>query len=132
MREQSSTTHPLSLPGCAVLTKGHGATVAGVFVHEPQAAHPAGILVLDRAAPEFTDAALRSSAVVVETGSRLAHLVVVCREAGIPVIRVPGGVSLFPEGSPGFLCPRTGAVTLALAQETLSDSATLVPPCPKT
>lgn len=98
-----------------VLARGHGAEVTGVFVHLPEQAHKKGILVLSSADAEHTDAALRSSAVVVEAGSRLAHLVIVCREAGIPVVRAPDGVSRFPAGVTGTLCPSTGSVALDLA-----------------
>ncbi|MCC5612706.1 hypothetical protein LC612_39960 [Nostoc sp. CHAB 5834] len=81
-----------------VLARGSRAEYAGAVVHDPAAADIENILVLDSAAPEYAPAAMSSLAVIVETGSKLAHMTVVSRESRVPVIRVENARKLFLEG----------------------------------
>lgn len=70
-----------------VLARSDKSYVSGEVIHDPALADAEKVLVLKSADPQFADAALRCAAVIVETGSKLAHLVVVSREAAVPVIR---------------------------------------------
>lgn len=81
-----------------VLARGAQSYFYGQVIHDPALAHADAILVLERASPEFAPAALKCKAVVVETGSKLAHLVVVSREAQVPVVRLANARTLFPAG----------------------------------
>lgn len=80
------------------LARGKDSYVYGEVIHDPMKASKESILVLKEARPEYAAAALKCAAVIVETGSKLAHLVVVSREESIPVIRVPGATTRFHEG----------------------------------
>lgn len=46
------------------------------------------IIVLRTASPKYLPVLLKSSAVVCEEGSLLSHLAIVCRELGIPFIKI--------------------------------------------
>lgn len=81
-----------------VLARGPRTEYAGTVVHDPANADIENILVLDSAAPEYAPAAMSSLAVIVETGSKLAHMTVVSRESRVPVIRVENARKLFLEG----------------------------------
>lgn len=81
-----------------VLAHGKENFVAGEVIHDPDEAAKDKILVLDQARPEFAPAALKCAGVIVQTGSKLAHLVVVSREESIPVVRLPDALHRFPEG----------------------------------
>lgn len=81
-----------------VLARPEESFFTGPVVHDPALADSESILVLKAAAPQYADAALRSKAVIVETGSALAHLVVVSREAKVPVVRVDNALLHFPLG----------------------------------
>lgn len=81
-----------------VLARGKSNYVAGVVTLDPLKASKETILVLKEASPEYAAAALKCAAVIVETGSKLAHLVVVSREESIPVIRVTDATRLYKEG----------------------------------
>jgi phosphohistidine swiveling domain-containing protein len=78
-----------------VLARGKDDYVFGEVIHDPQLAGEDKILVLKTAAPEHAPAALRCKAVIVESGSKLAHLVVVSREEAIPVIRAEAALERF-------------------------------------
>lgn len=80
------------------LARGSSKQVYGQVIHDPALAHAEAILVVKSASPEYADAALKCKGVVVETGSKLAHLVVVSREESIPVIRVPNATERFLPG----------------------------------
>lgn len=56
------------------------------------------ILVIPHAGPEFDVIARKAGLVICETGSRMAHLAVVGREFGLPLIRIEGACSKFKEG----------------------------------
>lgn len=89
-----------ALLGCSftVLAKGPAPSFAGTVVHDLERAGPDKVLVLGTASPDAASAARACAGVIVETGSQLAHLVVVSREAAVPVIRIEGARSRFPSG----------------------------------
>lgn len=60
--------------------------------------HKLNILVIPHAGPEFDVIARKAGLVICETGSRMAHLAVVGREFGLPLIRIEGACSKFKEG----------------------------------
>lgn len=55
------------------------------------------ILVIPHAGPEFDVIARKAGLVICETGSRMAHLAVVGREFGLPLIRIEGACLKFKE-----------------------------------
>ena len=81
-----------------ILARGPANSVNGEVIHDPSLADKTKILVVSTASPEYADAALKCAAVVVEVGSKLAHLAIVSREEGIPVIRIEGALAKFPAG----------------------------------
>lgn len=56
------------------------------------------ILVIPHAGPEFELQAHKAGLVISEVGGKLAHLVVVGREMGLPLIRIDNAMNLFKEG----------------------------------
>ena len=56
------------------------------------------ILVIPHAGPEFDLLARRAGLVICEVGGRLAHLVIVGREFGLPLVRVDDACKTFREG----------------------------------
>lgn len=56
------------------------------------------ILVVKTAGVEHELAALRAGAVISETGGPLAHLVTVCRERGIPIVRMDKATQTYRSG----------------------------------
>lgn len=56
------------------------------------------ILVIPTAGPEYDVIARKAGLVICETGSRMAHLAVVGREFGLPLIRIEGACERFKEG----------------------------------
>ncbi len=96
-----------------VLARGKEDYLSGTVTHDPLQASKDRILVLKAAAPEFADAALRSKAVIVETGSKLAHLVIVSREESIPVVRMDHAVERFREGRRVSIDFKDGSIELS-------------------
>ena len=86
-----------------ILAKGSSSFVKGEITFDPENTSNEHILVLDSADPDMAIYALRSKAVVVETGSKLAHLVVVSREESIPVIRISQAKKKLVEGKTLFI-----------------------------
>jgi phosphohistidine swiveling domain-containing protein len=82
-----------------ILARGKENYVTGEVIHDPQLADTDKILVVHSASPEYAYAAVRCKAVIVETGSKLAHLVIVSREEGIPVLRTDSAVETFKAGT---------------------------------
>lgn len=74
---------------CAVLSGG--AEVTGRVGLE--------VVVLPNLSPAHTEAVLGAKAVIAERGGELVHLAIVAREAGIPMVVVPGALSKFPVGT---------------------------------
>ena len=56
------------------------------------------ILVIPQAGPEFEVQALKAGMVISETGGKLAHLVIVGREFGLPLIRFDNAMKNLSEG----------------------------------
>ena len=56
------------------------------------------ILVIPTAGPEYEIQAMKAGLVISSVGSKLAHLVVVGREMGVPLIRVDNATNKFKEG----------------------------------
>lgn len=96
-----------------LLARGKEDFVAGTVTHDPAQASLEHVLVLKTAAPEFAPAARKCKAVIVETGSKLAHLVVVSREDSVPVLRMAGALERFPEGRRVYISLDSGTVELA-------------------
>ena len=56
------------------------------------------ILVIPHAGPEYDVIARKAGLVICAAGSRMAHLAVVGREFGLPLIRIDGACEKFKEG----------------------------------
>jgi phosphohistidine swiveling domain-containing protein len=57
------------------------------------------ILILPHAGPEYQDMAMKAGLVICEVGGKLAHLAIVGREFGLPLIQVENAYNLFKEGA---------------------------------
>jgi len=95
-----------------VLTRGSEDYVSGEVIHDAELADETKILVLKSAAAEYAPAALKCKAVIVESGSKLAHLVVVSREESIPVIRTENALERFRPGNQVSINFSAGNVSL--------------------
>lgn len=93
-----------------VLSRGSAKRVSGEVTTDPSEASKAHVLVLREASAAHAAAALRSAAVIVEHGSKLAHLVVLSREEAIPVIRVEGATHKFVPGRNVYIDLEAGAI----------------------
>lgn len=78
---------------------------AGLALFEGQVVTPTSknitkndILVIPHAGPEFELQAMKAGLVISEVGGKLAHLVIVGRELGLPLVRVDNACTLFKEG----------------------------------
>jgi phosphohistidine swiveling domain-containing protein len=82
-----------------VLTNGGQKEIAGRIVG-PDAKYigPEDILLVPHAGVEFDLPAREASAVICETGGKLAHLVTVCREDNKPIVRVPDALKILQPG----------------------------------
>jgi phosphohistidine swiveling domain-containing protein len=69
-----------------------------VVTPESEHIHRNSILVIPTAGPEYDVIARKAGLVICETGSRMAHLAVVGREFGLPLIRIEGACERFKEG----------------------------------
>jgi phosphohistidine swiveling domain-containing protein len=78
---------------------------------EREARAPEGryLLVIGTADPRYLAYLERAEAVVSEEGGLLNHLAIVCRELGIPFIRLPGATETLREGEWAELSVRSGA-----------------------
>ncbi len=92
--------HEIGRFDCAVLSGG--AEVTGRVGHE--------VVVLPNLSPEHTEAVLKAKAVIAERGGELVHLAIVAREAGVPMVVVPGAVAKFPAGTTVSVDADTGKV----------------------
>lgn len=82
-----------------VICKGNqGGSLKGVVVTDPNEANKESILVLKNADAEYSDALLKSKAVICEYGSKVAHLAIIGRENKIPILRVSDASLIFKEG----------------------------------
>jgi len=57
------------------------------------------ILILPHAGPEYQDMAMKAGLVICEVGGKLAHLAIVGRELGLPLIQIENAYNLFKEGA---------------------------------
>ena len=64
------------------------------------------------AGTEYAVLAAKSAAVLCDVGGRLAHLVIVGREQGIPVVRIPAGAPAVPFNVPVRLDLTTGTLSI--------------------
>lgn len=91
-----------------------GRAVTGTTLVDPpedlEVCPPGTILVLETAGASWLQLASTASAVIVEVGGALAHLIVELRDASIPVLRVPGARAKFPTGTALSVDPATGLV----------------------
>lgn len=86
--------------------------INGYVIVDPTNASYDAILVVADADADYTDAALKCAAVIVETGSKLAHLCVVAREGGIPVIRVEDATTRFRRGAKLMINFKSGKLSI--------------------
>lgn len=70
------------------------------------------IVVLPNLAPEHLDKLRLARAVITERGGELAHLAVVCREQGIPIVLVPDATTRYKFGERVTVDTEKGRVTL--------------------
>jgi phosphohistidine swiveling domain-containing protein len=89
---------------CGVLVEAHGEELEGVVGED--------IAVLPDIHPSRMETILNSRAVVTEAGGQGAHMAQMAVEWGIPMFYLPNARTLFPEGSPVRVNPKTGTVTL--------------------
>ena len=94
------------------------AEVAGEAFHadlHPVEEMPDGcILVLPTASPSYLPYLEHAKAIVCEEGGMLCHLAIVCREIGLPFIRIKGATDLLPDGEWVELAPEPlGDIALA-------------------
>lgn len=96
-----------------VLARGSKSYMSGIVIHDPAEAGPDKILVVPTAASEYAPAAIKCLAVIAEAGSKLAHMTIVSREEGVPVLRMAGAVSKFKAGDRLTIDLAEGTVELA-------------------
>ena len=75
-------------------------------LHEVEEMADGCILVLPTASPSYLPHLEHAKAVVCEEGGMLCHLAIVCREIGLPFIRIDEATSLLPDGEWVELAPR--------------------------
>jgi len=68
-----------------------------IFPSKNQKILPRQIAVIPTAEPEYLEAALSGAGVITENGGTLAHLVNVCRERNVTVIRIEDALTRFKE-----------------------------------
>lgn len=69
------------------------------------------ILIIPNAGPEYDVVARKAGLVICETGSRMAHLAVVGREFGLPLIRIEDAGKKFKEGITLTIDFKTNTIT---------------------
>ena len=94
-------------------TGAGGGQARGRVIHDPDQAGPGTVLVVRNLSPELAPVVGRVAALVAETGSPLAHLAILAREAGVAtVVGSPGAVTRFDEGTEVEVDGTSGAVTV--------------------
>ena len=94
-------------------TGAGGGKARGRVVHEPLDAGPGSVLVVRHLAPELSAVVPRLSGLVAETGSPLAHVAILAREAGVAtVVGSPAATTRLEEGALVEVDGTSGAVTL--------------------
>ncbi|HEY6531065.1 MAG TPA: PEP/pyruvate-binding domain-containing protein [Acidimicrobiales bacterium] len=94
-------------------TGAGGGKAQGRVVHDPADAEPGTVLVVRHLVPELSAVVPRLSGLVAESGSPLAHLAILAREAGVAtVVGSPGATARLDEGAVVEVDGTTGAVTI--------------------
>jgi phosphohistidine swiveling domain-containing protein len=88
-----------------VLSEGTGKSLSGVVGEE--------ILILRDLHPDHLSEVLAAKAVITEIGGALAHLSLVARESGIPILLVPDAITKFPPGTYLQINPQNGSIYIA-------------------
>jgi phosphohistidine swiveling domain-containing protein len=87
-----------------ILTAAGQKSVSGIVRSaadfDKREAHEPTILLAPHAGEDFHSMAMVSKAVICQQGGKLAHLAIVGREMGIPIIRIDGAMSKFRTGMP--------------------------------
>jgi pyruvate,water dikinase len=92
---------------------GGGRNVGPVFLGEPAAAPEGAVLVVSTLDGRIAPVLPRLHGLVAETGSVLAHLAILAREARVPtVVGLAGARTCLPEGATVAVDGATGAVTI--------------------
>lgn len=101
-------------PGVADEAVGAGGgRGSGPVTHDTADPSPGSILVVTTLRPDLAPVLGRLSGLIAETGSPLAHLAILAREAGVPtVVRVDDAVARFAEGTALRVDGTTGQITL--------------------
>lgn len=85
----------------------------GIVTHDPVDPAPGSVLVVENLRPELAPILPRLTALVAETGSPLAHLAILAREAAVATaVQVPDALARFAEGTPVEVDGVTGQVTV--------------------
>lgn len=110
-------------PGVADEAVGAGGGVAtGVVTHDYEDPPEGAVLVVTTLRPELAPLLGRLGGLVAETGSPLAHLAILAREAGLAtVVRVDDAVNRYPEGVIVEIDGNTGQVKLADGLDDVED-----------
>ena len=94
-------------------TGAGGGKGQGRVVHDPADVEPGTVLVVRHLAPELSAVVPRLSGLVAESGSPLAHLAILAREAGVAtVVGSPGATTRFDEGALVEVDGTSGTVTV--------------------
>lgn len=94
-------------------TGAGGGKGQGRVVHDPADVEAGTVLVVRHLAPELSAVVPRLSGLVAESGSPLAHLAILAREAGVPtVVGSPGATARFDVGSIVEVDGTSGSVTV--------------------
>jgi phosphohistidine swiveling domain-containing protein len=94
-------------------TGAGGGKAQGRVVHDPADVVPGSVLVVRHLAPELSAVVPRLAGLVAESGSPLAHLAILAREAGVAtVVGSPAATARFDEGALVEVDGTSGAVTV--------------------
>jgi len=97
-----------------VLTSGGQSCLFGTLVGpDAKFIDDDAILLVPHAGVEFDMPARQASAVICETGGKLAHLVTVCREDNKPIVRVPDAMKILRPGMKVSLDLKSGKLSIA-------------------
>lgn len=127
----SDTGHPIPTrrPGVADEAIGAGGgTGTGPVTHDGADPSEGSVLVTTTLRPELAPVLGRLAGLVSETGSPLAHLAILAREAGVPtVVGVADAAERFPEGIVLAISGATGQVRVVEATPDGAEPAGAVP-----
>jgi phosphohistidine swiveling domain-containing protein len=84
----------------ASLVKGSGTICAQVqHAQRGERTSPINIVICEDASVDYQHALMNSRALICETGGKLAHLAIVGRELGVPVLLLPNARKLYKQGA---------------------------------